>query len=200
MARPRKFDENDVLEKAMKVFWAKGYEATSMTDLTAAMDLNKGSIYSAFGSKHSLFTLALTKYTDVTYKRVENIFLSEKKPQKAFKKFFDEMLIERSIVADSVESGSLMVNSIIELAPHDEDVMHILNRQVKRLETIYANTIWLGQKSGIFRNDMSANELAVEVSVFVFGIMSYRKTGCDKEKIRMVTNNYLETLTVQKLD
>ena len=96
MARPREFEINDALEKAMEAFWAKGYDATSMVDLMKVMNLNKGSIYAAFGNKHALFTKALTQYTDTTYARIKNIFTSIEAPNEAMKVFFDEMLVEQS--------------------------------------------------------------------------------------------------------
>lgn len=60
--RPRQFDYDDALDQAMKVFWAKGYEGTSMPDLTEAMGMNRPSIYSSFGNKEELFRLALERY------------------------------------------------------------------------------------------------------------------------------------------
>ena len=88
-----------------------------------------------------------------------------------------------------------MVNSIIELAPHDEAAKIILNCQVKRLEAIFSKTIAKGQETGVFRKDANAKDMAIEVSVFIFGIMSYRKTGCDIAKIQSITDNYLNSLT-----
>lgn len=61
--RPREFDYNQALDKAMRVFWQKGYEGTSMPDLTEAMGMNRPSIYAAFGNKEELFTKALDLYT-----------------------------------------------------------------------------------------------------------------------------------------
>ena len=62
MARPREFDEIDVIENLMNVFWDKGYEAASMQDLVAATGLLKGSLYGAFGDKQSLYLTALKQY------------------------------------------------------------------------------------------------------------------------------------------
>ena len=55
MPRPKEFSPDDAIEKAMQVFWHKGYEATSMEDLLTAMDLNRGSLYDTFGDKRQLF-------------------------------------------------------------------------------------------------------------------------------------------------
>src|SRR6202008_395063 len=62
MPRPRKFDEADVVAAARDEFWARGYAATSVDDLTSVTGLGKGSLYGAFGDKHSLFMLALDDY------------------------------------------------------------------------------------------------------------------------------------------
>ena len=62
MARPREFDEDEVLDRAMHVFWAKGYEGTSMADLLSAMGLTNSSLYKAFGSKENLFRRTMERY------------------------------------------------------------------------------------------------------------------------------------------
>src|ERR1700720_2553117 len=62
MARPRKFDESDVVAAARDEFWTRGYAATSVDDLTSVTGLGKGSLYGAFGDKHGLFLRALDDY------------------------------------------------------------------------------------------------------------------------------------------
>jgi AcrR family transcriptional regulator len=62
MARPREFDEDEVLQAALRVFWEKGYESTSLSDLLEAMGLTKSSLYKAFGSKEALFWRVVERY------------------------------------------------------------------------------------------------------------------------------------------
>jgi AcrR family transcriptional regulator len=62
MPRPREFDPEVALERAMEVFWRQGYDGTSLSDLTAAMDINRPSLYAAFGNKERLFQLVLDRY------------------------------------------------------------------------------------------------------------------------------------------
>jgi AcrR family transcriptional regulator len=74
--RPREFDYDKALEQAMNVFWQKGYEGTSMPDLTQAMGMNRPSIYAAFGNKEELFNKALNKYHEKSM-----VFLRERLDQ-----------------------------------------------------------------------------------------------------------------------
>jgi len=62
LGRPREFDADAALEKAMNVFWKKGYEGTSLTDLTRAMRINRPSLYAAFGNKEQLFRKVVDRY------------------------------------------------------------------------------------------------------------------------------------------
>src|SRR4051794_41577350 len=62
LGRPRGFDADEALDKAMKVFWAKGYEGASLPDLEKAMGINRPSMYAAFGNKHELFRKAMKRY------------------------------------------------------------------------------------------------------------------------------------------
>jgi TetR/AcrR family transcriptional repressor of nem operon len=62
--RPRIFDEEQVIDRAMELFWTKGYEATSVSDLTAKLGIHPGSLYRTFGDKHALFLRALARYRD----------------------------------------------------------------------------------------------------------------------------------------
>ena len=64
LGRPREFDIDEALERAMQVFWARGYDGTSLTDLTSAMGITKSSMYAAFGNKEQLFRKAVQRYAE----------------------------------------------------------------------------------------------------------------------------------------
>ncbi|TDD06265.1 TetR/AcrR family transcriptional regulator [Nonomuraea deserti] len=64
MGRPREFDIDEALERAMQVFWERGYEGATLSDLTGAMGITKTSMYAAFGNKEQLFRRALERYTE----------------------------------------------------------------------------------------------------------------------------------------
>src|ERR1700709_907404 len=78
--RPRTFDTEAAVERAMGVFWSRGYHATALPDLLRATKLSRGSLYAAFGAKHSLFLLALDRYIADALTRMEVEFAPGRDP------------------------------------------------------------------------------------------------------------------------
>jgi len=129
MARPKAFDEEDVLDKAVAVFWAKGYEATSMHDLVEAMGIRRGSLYATFGSKQQLFLQSLERYGKVVVKQFLDILESKPSAIESIELFFAQ-LVEHLLTAGPLRS-CLVTNSAIERGLRDEatkvQVLHLLN-------------------------------------------------------------------------
>lgn len=88
VGRPRQFDENQVLDQAMTVFWTNGYEATSMADLMNATGLHKGSLYQAFGNKHQLFVTALNRYLEEMRAQKNRLLKAAASPWRASKRCY----------------------------------------------------------------------------------------------------------------
>ena len=88
MARPREFDETAALAAAMECFWRRGYEATSVRDLTTSMGLSAPSLYNAFGGKQELFSRALERYLDYTTRDRLRRLEQSLTPKAALHRFF----------------------------------------------------------------------------------------------------------------
>lgn len=194
MARPREFEIDEALDKAMDAFWSKGYEATSMADLTEAMGLKKGSIYTAFGDKHSLFIDALTKYTDTTYAHFKTIFAEAKTPYEGMRMFLTDALVDYAS-GGKERKGCFATNTLVELGPHDSEVNNILKRQYERIEKLLEAEIKKGQEAGEFRKDISEQDLATEVSVMMSGIMADCKSGNCVSRTQKAAETFLKTIT-----
>jgi len=118
MARSIAFNREEVLDKAVQVFWAKGYEATSMQDLVDAMGIQRGSLYGTFGGKQQLFLTALNRYGDVVVKSLLSLLESEPSAKDSINSFFAQ-LVEHLMTAGPLRS-CLVTNSAIERGLTDE--------------------------------------------------------------------------------
>lgn len=133
----KSYDEAEVLEAAMRTFWSKGYQGTSMADLVAVTGVNRGSLYAGFGNKRDLFLRALTHY-DQNY-RVG--FVSRLKqnhsPKGAILAAFDAIAQGDA----AMPGGCLMVNSAMELAPHDSEIARIIADSMAEVEAFFADCL-----------------------------------------------------------
>ena len=144
--RPREFDMDAAVERAMGVFWSCGYHGTSLPDLLEATNLSRVSLYTAFGDKHGLFLRALDRYIDDALARLD----TELDPQK------DALAGLRTCLAGYVDRtsgiagkrGCLVVATAMELAAHDTEVEQRIRRFFKTMETRLAETLARAQAAG----------------------------------------------------
>ena len=129
------YNETEILERAMVAFWARGYEATSVSDLVEAMGINRGSIYAAFDGKHALFMQALRHYDDV-HRRKYLERVSEKYPaRQAILTVFDDAAAGTDQKVRP--AGCLLVNTSLELSPHDPEVRSFVNACLREVEEFF---------------------------------------------------------------
>ena len=114
MARHKEFDRDEALQKAMEVFWARGYEAASMQNLVEHMGINRQSLYDTFGDKHSLYLQALDRYQETESRKLFALLSRPRSVKKAFKELFTGV-IEGSL-CDKEHRGCLMNNAMSELS------------------------------------------------------------------------------------
>ena len=120
MARPREFDEVTALEAAIECFWRRGYEATSVRDLAEKMGLSAPSLYNAYGDKQALYKRALEHYLDHAARALIKQLEGSLPPKQAVRRFIEE-IIEHS-VSDRERRGCFLINSALEVAPHDREL------------------------------------------------------------------------------
>jgi TetR/AcrR family transcriptional repressor of nem operon len=158
MARPREFDETSALEAAMACFWRRGYEATSMRDLTRSMGISGPSLYNAFGGKRALFVAALERYLDhSTRERIKRLETTLS-PKKAIHRFIWE-IIERSL-SDGERRGCFLINSALEVAPHDPELGALIADRLGEIEAFFRRSIKAAQAERTVRPDVVAKDVA----------------------------------------
>ena len=158
MARPREFDEVTALEAATECFWQRGYEATSVRDLADKMGISAPSLYNTYGDKRSLFVQALERYlnqsTRARIKRLEESL----PPKQAIRQFIEE-IIKRS-VNDRERRGCFLINSALEVAPHDKELGALIADRLAEIEAFFHRSIKAAQAEGVVPRDRAAKDVA----------------------------------------
>lgn len=131
----------------MQAFWAKGYEATSLSDLMSATGLHKGSIYQAFGDKHSLFKQALKRYLQEIRQQIRDRLASAPTPLDGMRACAHGMLDDVA-AQGTCPRGCLAVNSLVELAPHDPEVKEILDQHMELDRQLLEEVVRQAQAQG----------------------------------------------------
>jgi TetR/AcrR family transcriptional regulator, transcriptional repressor for nem operon len=157
MSRQREFDEAKVLDLAVDCFWQTGYEATSVRDLASRMGITGTSLYNAFEDKRSLFRRALEHYLDESTRR--RLAALGSLPPKAAIRQFITTAIERSL-ADDERRGCFLVNSALEVAPHDRELGVYIAARLGELETFFAQLIRRAQAEGSVPARRDADDIA----------------------------------------
>ncbi len=142
----KQFDVDDALMKAMNAFWARGYEATSMRDLVDCMGINRGSIYATFGDKRSLFIRALRRYDNVHREAWVSGLRQSGSPRAAIVGAFEDAIA--AVFEAGSRDGCLLVNTALELSPHDPEIADIVGHGLSEMETFFREMIEQGREAG----------------------------------------------------
>lgn len=197
MARPRSFDEDRVLDTAMRTFWANGYESTSTRDLCEALGLDRSSVYNAFTNKRELFKRALTRYMDTTTADQLRILDDHELPAaERIRALFARVLqTETENRRDGHGLGCLTVNTTMELAGRDPEIALMLTRDSERRITGLSATIRDGQRDGGIGSTRDPAELARFVNAVIAGIRVAAQGGADDAAIAAIAATAMDALT-----
>lgn len=172
MARPREFEADVALERAMQAFWTKGYKATSLDDLCSATGLSRSSLYAAFGGKRALLHRSLARYEEEAVTRI-TAALAKPLPIRAAIAGFVGELIER-IVAGPGRAGCFIGNCAAELAGQDRATAARVRQSLARIEGLFGDALARAQIRGEIAADADVESLA---RFLVSGIQGLRLVG-----------------------
>ncbi|WP_426451267.1 TetR/AcrR family transcriptional regulator [Paenibacillus sp. S-38] len=190
MARSKEFEENEVLDKAMRLFWEQGYEKTSMTELVEHMGIHRRSLYDTFGDKHNLFLKAMDRFDDKISAALAGGVKRSKTASEALQFIF-------SFMTDGDEdspAGCLMVNSAVELAARDAEVDNKSTKSFTTAEQLLKEIILWGQREGEFTSTYNAEELAEYLHNVWIGLRVMARTSASKEKLHRITHISMKLL------
>ena len=158
VARPKEFDRDRVVEKALDVFWSRGYASASLDDLTGAMGLGRGSLYNEFGDKHALFLAALDRYRAARVATVIEILDGAPSARAGIAAVLRGTV--NAMFVDESRRGCLMVNSIAELASRDPAVAARARDSFERTAAAFQAALERGKRSGELNQDLDVGRMS----------------------------------------
>lgn len=192
MPRIEEFDKALVLQQATAVFWAKGYNGTSMQDLVEATGLNRSSIYNSFGSKLALYQDALTYYNKETHAFFQKALIRAADPLEAIRFIFEGFLPE--MLEDNEGKGCFAMNCKAEMGNQDQNIKQwLLNTQEQVLGT-FESLVIDGQEQGIINTKQDAKDYAY----YIFNaFQGFRMTGIlvkDRKVLQQIIDSTVQLL------
>ncbi len=186
------FDEAEALDRAMKLFWTKGFEATSMNDLVEAMGINKGSLYNTFGSKQKLFTRAVRQYKGANHEGAIAHLEKMDDPVKAVETLFNDLIAEaEQDAARDERKGCLLVNTALELPSHSDDLREMVSGALQDLERFFERSIRLGQERGEISTSIDPPQVATSLLSQVVGLRVLARGAFSPERLYAIRDQAL---------
>lgn len=175
--RPKQFDDNEVLARAMTVFWRQGYEATSLDDLIEAMGIPRQSLYRTFTDKHTLFLKALAHY-DQNVTSVVIATLNADAP--AIDNLRAVFQFWRNAVSSPERMGCMMVNTSTQVPPDDTEVIKLVQANQRRGVEAFEKALKRAQLEGDVSPSIEPKVISRTICATVNGLLSMSRTGMSK--------------------
>jgi TetR/AcrR family transcriptional repressor of nem operon len=182
MARPKSFDEATVLDRAMELFWQRGYEATSISDLEAHLGLGRQSLYNTFGDKHDLFLKALERYAGESAQRPIRHLMAPGAGLDGIRACFDELIATST--APGPRRACMVANTILELGAADGEALARCDGSRRAVHEGFrlalANAVRQGELPADY--DVEAGALMMVTQMYGLAVMS--KAGATAKELR----------------
>jgi TetR/AcrR family transcriptional repressor of nem operon len=192
VGRPLEYDPEIALDTAMRLFWRKGYETTSLQDLLSEMGLSKSSFYQAYESKHALFEKCVEHYQATRIDKL-NTQIDKHRSARAFLEaaFMDVANETRDI---TTRKGCLLMNTASEFGQTDPSIAKLVADSLDQITTIFKNAIERAQQNGEIPAQKNATELASYLVSTMSGLENMVKAGKDRQTIKHIAKTALSVL------
>ena len=187
MSRPRQFDPDEVVDRSMREFWAKGYRDTSVGDLVAATGVQPGSLYGAFqGGKRQLFIEALRLYSSLVVPQKLGALERPEASVAEVRAYFDGLVSD--LMSPEGRVGCLMVNTTVELAAEDSEVSALTRAHMARLERNAERALRNARDRGEIPAGTDPAAKATHLMATGMGLMVVGKTNPGREVLETIVD------------
>ena len=192
MPKVKLFDREEVLQKAMLLFWEKGYYHTSINDLINCLGISRSSLYDTFGGKKQLFYLVFEKYRQANAAMLRKFLASQKEVKKALHHLFEKLIT--SDCTDPKRKGCFIVNTTTELVPNDPKLKSIIANHQKEIEGIFFDFLSKGVASKQIPPSINLEVIAHLLYTLMSGIRVMGKTNTDTKLMMDTVHTVLSLL------
>jgi TetR/AcrR family transcriptional repressor of nem operon len=186
--RPKEFDEREVLERAMQLFWLRGYQGAGLADLTAHMGISRQSLYDTFGNKRALFIRVIEHYRSVQLARALALLEREGSPLanvRAVARFFEQL------AGDPDGRGCLVANALVELGPHDPEIAVLLEETLEMLRRGLQRALQQARRRGELPAGKSPSAIAQALTSSLVGMSVLGRLRTEPARLRRVLRGTL---------
>ena len=169
MARPREFDEDHVIDAAMRCFWQKGFHGATVSDLEEATGISRISLYNAFRDKEGLYLAAQQRYQEMGFKMVGELLAPTK--LESLLKFF---LLHRNgdPRQELAQLGCMMVNTVLDSTNVSEPILEYVRSYREGLTDLFEEYLQRCQAAGLLRSDLDLRACASFIQTSMWGAMA----------------------------
>ena len=176
----------------MRLFWRKGYAATSVEDLIKTLHLSRSSLYDTFGDKRTLFIEALKLYSERVISSTARTLNESPSPITGIQKVFDDLVAGAG--SETAALGCFMVNSVAELVPYDPDVTKIATTYADALQRLFTTVLKQARSQHMLTYKQTPEQLAAYVFNMIQGIRILIKSGATREQVQAISAITLQSL------
>lgn len=188
-----KRERSEIVDQAMRLFWARGFHGTSMRDLQQVLDLRPGSIYAAFGSKEGLFREVLRYYTQGGQTLLRRLRGETGSPLTAIERYFQTVVLELRHRAPNPQC--LLVKSLLELSDDEEGELVVeVRNHLKVMQGCFAELLREAQANGEIPRELDPDRTAHYLQVQLMGLRSYARLSEDEAVIGAVMQDLFARL------
>ncbi|HBK92132.1 MAG TPA: TetR family transcriptional regulator [Parvularcula sp.] len=192
MSAERKFDRDEVLDRAMQAFWARGYQATSIQDIVDITGVNRASLYQTYGDKRELFLACLKLYDRTRRRQVLENLEENHPPVEAIRSLF------AGFVAAATRRGGIkgcfLTNIALELAPYDPAVRRFVARSQKEIESFFERMVRKGKEQGVIPDRVRSEDAARGLLAALLGLIVLTRSQPDLQLLTGVVDDAMNRL------
>ncbi len=192
MPRTQEFDANEALDRAVALFWKKGFFDSSMDDLVKATGVSRYGIYGTFGNKREFFKASLRSYADRIVSHMQRPLRKRDASLAEIQEYFAKLL--QLAGSDRGRLGCLICNTATEVAPHDEDVGRAVRAVFDEYSRVFKRALRNAQARGEIGKDRDISALAWYLTGVMQGMAVMARAGYGKERIREFVKVAMRTL------